>query len=133
MRLLVHSGKITEARLDGSFGNSCLSATRFMALRYIGQAEEPLSLGQLATQMAFVRSNVTQLVDRLETEHLVRRVHHPEDRRCILVELTDEGRRQYDEGQQTLQPLGVELMNMYSASERRQLAELLARLSTAWK
>ena len=133
IRALVHSGKITEGRLDGTLGSSCLSATRFMALRCIGQAEEPLSLGQLAEQMAFVKSNVTQLIDRLEAEHLVRRIHHPEDRRCILVELTDDGRRQYNEGQQTIQPLGSDLTKIYSVGERRLLVELLERLSVTWK
>jgi len=132
VRLLVHGGKVTEARLDGSLGDSCLSATRLMALRQIGQAQEPLSLGQLAAQLAFVKSNVTQLVDRLEAEHLVRRVHHPDDRRSMLVELTDEGRQEYNAALQVLQPLEVELMDLYTPAERRALLELLERLSTAW-
>jgi DNA-binding MarR family transcriptional regulator len=131
-RSLVHGGKVTEGRLDGSFVDSCLSASRFMALRHIGQATEPLSLGQLAEQMAFVKSNVTQLIDRLEAEHLVRRVHHPEDRRCILVELTDLGQQQYEDGLRTLEPLEAELRDMYTDAERRQLVELLERLSAAW-
>ncbi|MHB8627878.1 MAG: MarR family winged helix-turn-helix transcriptional regulator [Aggregatilineales bacterium] len=132
VRLLVHSGKITETRLDGSLGSTCLSSTRLMSLRHIGQPEQPLSLGQLAAQMAFVKSNVTHLVDRLEAEHLVQRVPDPNDRRCTLVTLTDEGRRQYEAGLQILQPLETELQSLYTPAERRQLIDLLERLSTAW-
>ncbi len=35
--------------------------------------------------------NITTLVDALESEALVRRVRHPEDRRATIIELTDSG------------------------------------------
>lgn len=38
--------------------------------------------------MTCVRSNVTQLMDRLEAEGLVRRVRDPRDRRAVRAALT---------------------------------------------
>jgi DNA-binding MarR family transcriptional regulator len=35
--------------------------------------------------MTCVRSNITQLVDRLEADGLVRRVDHPSDRRGVMA------------------------------------------------
>jgi len=130
--MVVHSGKLTESRLDGCLGNTCLSATRMVALRFIGQATEPLSLSQLAAQLSFVKSNVTQLVDRLEAEHLVRRVPDPDDRRSILVELTDRGHEEYQRALHAIEPIESQLMTLYTPVERQQLMDLLGRLRAAW-
>jgi DNA-binding MarR family transcriptional regulator len=133
LRQLVRSGRLAESRLDGVLGDSCLTATRILALQRIGQAESPLSLGQLAAQMAFVKSNVTQLVDRLEAENLVQRVPDPKDRRCTLVELTNEGRQHYQAGLQALQSLEADLNLLYTLEERLELTNLLSRLGAAWE
>ena len=66
--------------------------------RELVEAGGQLPLGQLATKLACVKSNATQLVDRLTAEKLVRRVPDPEDRRSILAELTTEGRQCYAAG-----------------------------------
>ncbi len=131
--LVVRTGKLAEAYLDGSLGtHTCLTMTRLFALRHIGQAEKPIPLGQLAARLSFVKSNITQLVDRLEAEQLVRRIPDPEDRRCILVELTDKGRQECEQARQSIEPIEAELASLYSTAERQQLMELLARLSAAW-
>ncbi|MDD9370672.1 MAG: MarR family transcriptional regulator, partial [Acidimicrobiales bacterium] len=41
-------------------------------------------------------TSVTNIVDRLEHQRLLRRVAHPTDRRTTLAEITDEGRRVVD-------------------------------------
>ena len=130
--LVMHTGKLTESRLDGCLGDTCLSATRMVTLRAIGLASEPLSLSQLAAQLSFVKSNVTQLVDRLEAEHLVRRIPDPDDRRSILLELTDRGREEYHRALHLIEPVENQLMTLYTSTERQQLTELLGRLRTAW-
>jgi len=50
-----------------------------------------MSLSDLADNQHCVRSNITQLVDRLEQDGLVRRRHDPADRRGVLAELTPPG------------------------------------------
>src|SRR3954467_12428365 len=48
----------------------------------------PLPMGRLAEALAGDGSNVTGLVDRLETRGLIRRKPSPEDRRVKVLELT---------------------------------------------
>ena len=60
-------------RLENALVAVGLSVSKFDALDQLIQATEPLTLGGLAGRLQCVRSNVTQLVDRLEAEGLVKR------------------------------------------------------------
>jgi DNA-binding MarR family transcriptional regulator len=50
-----------------------------------------LPFSALVERLGCVRSNVTGLIDRLQEDGLVRRVDHPDDRRMLFAELTEEG------------------------------------------
>lgn len=50
----------------------------------------PLSAGQLANAVRLTTGAVTGVLDRLEAAGLVRRVRDAEDRRRVIVEVTDE-------------------------------------------
>ena len=52
----------------------------------------PMGQSELGGLLGFNTSSITALVDRLERDHLARRVPHPTDRRRSQVELTDHGR-----------------------------------------
>ena len=54
----------------------------------LADSGEPLALSELATQQSCVRSNMTQLIDRLEADGLVRRVDDPGDRRSVRAAIT---------------------------------------------
>ena len=54
---------------------------------------EPLPMRKLARKLKCEPSNVTGIVDRLETRGLVERRPDPADRRVKLAAATDEGRR----------------------------------------
>ncbi|HVO42149.1 MAG TPA: MarR family transcriptional regulator [Aggregatilineales bacterium] len=133
LRYLIKSGRLAETSMDSLLSEAELSATKLLTLRQLDQAERRLSLGQLATCMAFAKSNATQLVDSLESAHLVKRVPNEDDRRCTGLDLTEEGRKRYEAALRTVQPLVEQLEALYSPDERRQLAALLQRLSDALK
>lgn len=86
------------ARLEKALEPHGLSLPKFRVLSLLVAAGEPLPLGALAEQSECVRSNITQLVDRLESEKLVARVDDPRDRRSIRAELTAEGRKRHAAG-----------------------------------
>ena len=65
-------------RLEAALEPLGLSLAKFGVLSKLVAAEEPLPLRLLAEQCACVRSNITQLVDRLEADKLVRRADDPE-------------------------------------------------------
>src|SRR5438445_8614173 len=57
------------------------------------EPERPMPMGQLAETLACDASNVTGLVDRLETRGLVQRQPSAGDRRVKVVQLTPRGSR----------------------------------------
>src|SRR5712672_530995 len=69
-----------------------LSPAQCHVLRLI-EPDRPIPMGQLAGTLACDASNVTGLVDRLESRGLVRRRLYKEDRRVKVLELTAEGAR----------------------------------------
>jgi DNA-binding MarR family transcriptional regulator len=93
---LVHAAKSAEARVEISLEALGLSLAKVRVLRHLVAAGEPIALGQLAERNACVKSNMTQLVDRLEADGLVVRAADPSDRRSVLATITAEGRRRYE-------------------------------------
>lgn len=108
-----------------------LSLAKFGALSKLVEAGEPLPLGTLAERCACVRSNITQLVDRLEAEKLVTRVDDPKDRRSVLAELTTDGRARHAAGEQALEKVERELLSRIPEQQREALRELLRALGEA--
>jgi DNA-binding MarR family transcriptional regulator len=66
------------------------------------------------------RASVTNVIDRLEAQGLVRRVPHASDRRAVLAELTGEGRQVAEEATERL---NAELFGL-GALDGRQLGEV---------
>ena len=81
-----------ESRLETALEPLGLSLAKLNVLSKLEAAGEPLPLGSLAERCACVRSNITQLVDRLAAEKMVVRSDDPHDRRSVRAELTAEGR-----------------------------------------
>jgi len=87
-----------RSRLEAALAEADLSMAKLALLRILSDAGEPVALGELAEHSGCVRSNITQLVDRLEKDGLVRRILDPADRRIRRAELTEAGRRSHAAG-----------------------------------
>ncbi|MBI4410275.1 MAG: MarR family transcriptional regulator [Gemmatimonadetes bacterium] len=105
-----------------------LSLAKMNVLGHLVDAGEPLPLGQLAERIQCVKSNVTQLVDRLEGDGLVRRVPDPHDRRSVFAAITDEGRKRYEAAGRARVRAEQELLQGLPEEARQQLSGLLQRL-----
>jgi DNA-binding MarR family transcriptional regulator len=88
---LLEAAHALEARVEEALAGVGLSSAKYTVLGKLARAGEPLALSELAAQVSCVRSNMTQLIDRLEAEGLVRRVDDPEDRRMVRAALTKLG------------------------------------------
>ncbi|MDJ0951401.1 MAG: MarR family transcriptional regulator [Alphaproteobacteria bacterium] len=88
---LVNAGRAIEQRLEDALAGVGLSLAKFGALTHLMEAGEPLNLSECAKKMTCVRSNITQLMDRLEADGLVRRVDDPQDRRAVRAAVTELG------------------------------------------
>jgi DNA-binding MarR family transcriptional regulator len=62
------------------------------ALVHLEDTPDGLRMNELAERILYSKSGFTRVVDRLEAAGLVRRVRPEDDRRSILVVLTDQGR-----------------------------------------
>jgi DNA-binding MarR family transcriptional regulator len=62
------------------------------ALVHLEDEPAGLRMNDLAERILYSKSGFTRVVDRLESEGLVQRVRPENDRRSILVVLTDDGR-----------------------------------------
>jgi DNA-binding MarR family transcriptional regulator len=115
-------------RIGEALGKVGLSYPKYEVLENLRAASEPLSLGVIAECQSCARSNITQLVDKLEAEGLVQRVADPEDRRGIRAELTEAGRARVVEGKTQLDVVVAEFAASFSTPERLHLGRLLGRL-----
>ncbi len=130
LRSLATAEHTVSCRLDPALGTHGLSAAKLRVLGELIEAAGPLTLGQLAERMACVKSNITQLVDRLEADGLVRRTPDGRDRRCMRASVTEEGRGRYALGMQTEQAVERELTMDLAPDEQDRLVALLTRLNT---
>lgn len=125
---LAHAAQEVEARVERALAEVGLSLAKAKLLRHLHQAKDPLPLGALAERNSCVKSNVTQLMDRMEAEGLVRRVPDPDDRRSVRAVITTEGRRKYEAASRVLTAAEQEVLAGFTAAERQQLIEFLERL-----
>jgi DNA-binding MarR family transcriptional regulator len=125
---LLHAAQALDGRLEDAFGEVGLSMARYGVLEQLVLAGEPLALSELAARLSCVRSNMTQLVDRLEAEGLVRRVNDPDDRRSIRAELTAEGRERQAAGAEQLRKVQAAFEAALPSSGHSVLARALAAL-----
>lgn len=99
VRSLLAAAEAVERRIDGAVeAASGLSVPQLDFLTEVDRAGGALPLGKVAEGLACVRSNVTQLADRLESHGWIRREPDPADRRSVRAVLTAEGRRRLEKG-----------------------------------
>ena len=125
---LLEAARALETRLEAAMADVGLSMAKFGVLRTLAAAGEPLTLTELASCQQCVRSNITQLVDRLESDGFVKRVDDSTDRRSIRAELTPLGREKQAAGERQLSMLMRDVTSAVSAEDRDALGRVFAAL-----
>ena len=105
--------------------NHATTLPRFDVLAQLDRTRIPMSMGELSRRLMVTNGNLTGLIDRLAREGLVARKAADEDRRRQMVELTDEGRRQFEA---MADDHRVWLADMTAGLDRAETAELFALL-----
>jgi MarR family transcriptional regulator, organic hydroperoxide resistance regulator len=91
------------------------------------EPRRPLPMSRLADTLSCDASNVTGLVDRMESRGLVRRQSSPEDRRVKVIQLTAKGARLRTEMLRQMTG-GSRPMSRLSLDQRRALVNILEAL-----
>jgi DNA-binding MarR family transcriptional regulator len=90
---IMRAQQIVLARVDDALKPFDLTFARYEALVLLTFSRQgSLPLGKMGERLMIHPTSVTNIVDRLEGQGLVRRAQHPSDRRTTLCEITEEGR-----------------------------------------
>ena len=127
---LLETAEAVETRLEAAVSPLGLSLAKLGVLHPLAEAREPLPLSELAQRQHCVRSNITQLVDRLEKEGLVRRRPDPQDRRGVLAALTPAGEQAYTKGMRALVEAQQAIVRTLSAGDAASLKSALNALTS---
>jgi len=74
----------------GNLKENSLTKQRFLVLWYITK-KQPVNMSYLHDKMYMANSTLTVIVDRLVEDELLKRYRNPDDRREVLLELTERG------------------------------------------
>ena len=90
---LMRAQQIVSARVEEALRPYALTFARYEVLMLLLLSRRgSLPMGRIGERLQVHPASVTNAVDRLEGQDLVRRTPHPTDRRATLVEITDDGR-----------------------------------------
>lgn len=109
-----------------------LNPSQSRALHVLAREGQPMRLRALADRLRIVARSATDIVDSLEAAALVIREPDPQDRRAVLVSLTDSGRTQLDAIDSARRAVATELFDTLDTEDREQLARILDKITAAW-
>ena len=91
----------------------------------------PSKVGAVAQAAGVSAPTATRMLDALTRQGLVERHASDEDRRCVLVALTDDGRRAVTSKRREVQEMRRKIAALLDEDERAQATRLLQRLANA--
>ncbi|MDQ3850781.1 MAG: MarR family transcriptional regulator [Actinomycetota bacterium] len=125
---IMRAQQILLARLNETLAPLGLTFPRYEALMLLSFTRTgTLPLGKVGERLQVHRTSVTNIIDKLEADGLVRRVPHDADRRTTLAELTPAGRELGRRATELLNASGFGLVAMDEGDQDR-LTELLRTL-----
>jgi len=107
--------------------NFTITTPQFIALQWLLEHGD-MTIGELSNKMYLACSTTTDLVDRMENNHLVERVKDPRDRRVVRIHLLEEGKRVIDEVIKKRQLYLQDVLKNFSEEEILQLKDNLMKL-----
>jgi DNA-binding MarR family transcriptional regulator len=125
---IMRAQQIVLSRVDDALRPWSLTFARYEVLVLLHFSKEGvLPLGKMGDRLMLHQASITNLVDRLEQQGLVKRVPHPTDRRTTLAELTSAGRSTVIDATKAVvaAQIGVEELNQ---REVKNLHQILRKL-----
>lgn len=123
--------QILLSAVDGALRPLGLTFARYEALVLLSFARTgKLPMRVMGERLQLHPTSVTNIVDRLQADGLVRRTPHPTDRRTTLVEMTPDGAARLDDATAAVTGIRFGLAGLDDADERL-LTDLLSRVRRA--
>jgi DNA-binding MarR family transcriptional regulator len=128
---LMRVHQVLTMRADQVLAPIDLTFARYELLVRLYFRDGSLPLNQLGKQLQIHQTSITSLVDRLETQGLIKRTPHPTDRRSTIAQMTPAGR--------VLTGKAIKLLNSelfrdlgLSGDEAHLLIGLLLKMRRSW-
>ncbi|MFO7191869.1 MULTISPECIES: MarR family transcriptional regulator [Thermocrispum] len=123
--------QIIQSAVDTALKPHQLTFARFEALVLLSfSRRSALPMRVMGERLQLHPTSVTNIVDRLEADGLVKRVPHPSDRRATLVEITEPGRQRLKAATEAVTSIDFGLKGL-TERQTQQLIDLLTRVRRA--
>ena len=116
-----------ENRLGRLFREYGLTSSQYNVLRILRGEGKPLPSLEIADRMIQVVPAITGLIDRLESQQLVKRRRCEDDRRVVYIEITTKALNILSKLDQPLSEMHLQLMENLSKKELAELIRLLEK------
>ena len=103
-----------------------MTVKQFATLAMVRE-HSPIPQQELGELLCLDANNLVLLLNDLEAQEFAFRRRDPTDRRRHLVEITDEGRRAFENAEKGIESVEDEVLSLLSATERVELQALLAK------
>jgi DNA-binding MarR family transcriptional regulator len=117
-----------ELAADKRLATLEMSAAQYIIIANLAGPQEPKSAADLCKGISYDAGAMTRMLDRLEAKGLIRRSRSVEDRRLMLLELTEEGRAAYPRMREISMAVANRFLRGFTKTEARQLESLLCRM-----
>ena len=125
---ILRSYQLLNHQVNAVMRSHDLTFARYEVLTWLAtDPDSALTLSWISKTLRIPPATVTDIIDRLESEELVRREPHPSDARTTLAVITDRGRTVASDATRDLNAIVYEQVGL-SEPQRNQLIELLADL-----
>ena len=129
---LIRTGQALSDELDrGMQATFGVPESLLQALAVIDGSERRLTPTEIGERVFRSSATMTNLLDALEREGWARRVPNPDDRRSVLVEITDEGKALADRFLPGVRKVERAVIGDLTAAERSTLMDILAKVLDA--
>ena len=115
-------GRLTSAALRDAGGGSI---GRYKVLGMLS-GKGPIRAGELATLCTYSPSAMSEVIEGLSAEGLVRRVDDPTDRRAVVVALTEQGDVELERVRDVMTVALVKVLDGLTADQRSRLRAAVA-------
>jgi DNA-binding MarR family transcriptional regulator len=123
--------QILLSAVDGALRPHGLTFARYEALVLLTFSRTGrLPMRVMGDRLQLHPTSVTNIVDRLQADGLVRRIPHPTDRRATLVEITETGSDLMESATKSVTAIDFGLSGL-TAEQEVELTELLSRVRRA--
>ena len=104
-----------------------VTASQAMTLNFLGE-EDAILTNALGQKLQITSATMTGILDRLEKMDLIERRPHPDDRRAILVCLTEKGARYAIQINKIMIEANTEFLNNLSREKSQNFRNLLKQV-----